>query len=70
MARGISANGIVDPITRSKISTLLADCRREEEERVIAARNSRQAAKAAAQDDRHPHESRHGQESRQEPRSA
>ena len=55
---GISANGIVDPITRSKISTLLADCRGEEEDRVTAAHTSRQAAMAAAQDDRIAEESR------------
>ena len=47
---GITANGIVEPITRSKISTLLADCRREEEDPVTAARASCQAARAAWED--------------------
>lgn len=47
---GIAGEGILDKITWAKISTLVADCKAEQEDRAAAARASRDTAKAAARD--------------------
>lgn len=44
---GTCGDGLLDRQTVAKISTLSADCKREDEDRAAAARRSRQAARAA-----------------------
>ena len=49
---GIASDGLLDRSTWTKVATLLAECRHEDQDRAAAARHSRAAAKAALTEER------------------
>ena len=49
---GIAGDGLLDPQSLARISTLGADCKAEEEDRTAAAQASRTQAKAALAEER------------------